>query len=58
MSYDQYDLEREAYAEEMFERRANGIEVISFEEWKRRKETLSRIFAKLDERWNRSRSNG
>ena len=29
------DLEKEAWAEQQFEARANGIPTVSFEEWKR-----------------------
>ena len=35
---------REAYAEEMFERRANGIPTCSFAEWKRRREAIAKLF--------------
>jgi len=43
-----YDLEREAWAEQQFEARANGIPTVSFEEWKRRNEARRQFF----ENWN------
>ena len=39
---------REAYAEEMFERRANDFETISFAEWKRRREAIAKLFEELE----------
>lgn len=34
----------EAYDEEMFERRANGIETTSFSAWKKQKEIMASLF--------------
>ncbi len=34
------ELLKEQYAEEMFERRANGIDTVSFEQWKKRREFI------------------
>ena len=40
---------KEAYAEEMWERKANGIETESFESWKARKEATLDYFQNV---WN------
>ena len=37
---------REQYDEEMFERRANGIETMSFSNWQKRKILLAELFSK------------
>jgi len=34
----------EQYDEEMFERRANGIEIVSFSAWKKQKEIIANLF--------------
>ncbi len=39
------DIEREAYAEQMWECRANGIETISFDEWKARNKARAEFFS-------------
>ena len=39
----------EQYAEEQFERTANGFEEETFVQWKRRKEAMRKLFAKLRE---------
>lgn len=39
-----YDLEKEMWAEQQFEARANGIPTVSFEEWKRRNEARRQFF--------------
>ena len=36
----------EAYDEEMFERRANGIKTTSFSAWKKQKEIMASLFKK------------
>lgn len=41
------DLDREAYAESMFERKANDMPTMSFAEWKRNKVKAEAFFAKL-----------
>lgn len=41
-------LEREAYNEQMWEQRANGIPTVSFEEWKRRNAARAEFF----KNWN------
>lgn len=41
------NLEREAYNEEMFERRANGIEVITFEHWKELREAWDKFLVEI-----------
>lgn len=38
------DIEREAYNEQMWESRANGIPTISFDEWKKRNEARRQFF--------------
>ncbi len=43
------ELLKEQYAEEMFERRANGFETESFESWKARKEATLDYFQNV---WN------
>jgi len=45
-----YDLEREAWAEQQFEARANGIPTVSFEEWKRIKAARQSFF----ENWKKA----
>lgn len=40
-------LERDAYYEEMFERRANGIEEVTFREWKRRRQEIAELFGRF-----------
>jgi hypothetical protein len=45
-------LEREAYNEQMWEQRANGIPTVSFEEWKRRNEARRQFFAN----WNSAKA--
>ena len=45
-SIEQEGLEYEAYREQMFERKANGIETISFEEWRERLKTIREISSK------------
>jgi len=37
---------QEQYAEEMFERKANGIETMSFPEWQKRKILIAELFSK------------
>ena len=44
------DLEREAWAEQQFEARANGIPTVSFEEWKRIKAARKTFF----ENWKKA----
>lgn len=39
---------REAYNEQMFERRANGLGTVSFEEWKYHQEHMRRVLQQLD----------
>ncbi len=41
------ELDREAYAEAMFERKANDMPTMSFAEWKRNKAKAEAFFAKL-----------
>jgi hypothetical protein len=41
------ELDREAYAEAMFERKANDMPTMSFAEWKRNKARAEAFFAKL-----------
>ena len=48
-------IERDAYQEQMYERRANGIDTCSFAEWKRHQATMraflkSRSYARHVER--------
>lgn len=38
------ELELEQYNEQMFERRANGLEAVPFEEWKERRERIRQLF--------------
>lgn len=46
------ELLKEQYAEEMFERRANGIETVSFDDW-----NLSRIARlKFFEEWKNAKA--
>jgi hypothetical protein len=45
-------LEKEAYNEQMWEQRANGIPTVSFEEWKRRNEARRQFFAN----WNSAKA--
>ena len=40
------ELLKEAYDEEMFERRANGIETMSFSDWQKRKILIAELFSK------------
>jgi len=40
------ELLKEAYDEEMFERRANGIQTTSFAAWKKQKEIIASLFSK------------
>jgi hypothetical protein len=40
------ELLKEAYDEEMFERRANGIQTTSFDAWKKQKEIIASLFSK------------
>ncbi len=47
-----YDLEKEAWAEQQFEARANGIPTVSFEEWKRRNEARRQFF----ENWKNAKA--
>ena len=46
------DLQKEAWAEQQFEARANGIPTVSFEEWKRRNEARRQFFAN----WNSAKA--
>jgi hypothetical protein len=50
-----HEMDMDAYQEQMFERRANGIETCSFAEWKRRNKAMrafieSRSYARHVER--------
>ena len=45
-------LEIDAWAEQQFEARANGIPTVSFEEWKRRNEARRQFFAN----WNSAKA--
>jgi hypothetical protein len=38
------EMAKDAYQEQMFERRANGIETCSFAEWKRHQATMRAFF--------------
>ena len=38
------EMAMDAYQEQMFERRANGIETCSFAEWKRQQATMRAFF--------------
>lgn len=38
------EMEMDAYREQMFERRANGIDTCSFAEWKRHQEAMRALF--------------
>jgi hypothetical protein len=38
------EMAKDAYQEQMFERRANGIETCSFAEWKRQQATMRAFF--------------
>ena len=49
-----FDLERELWAEQQFEARANGIETVSFEKWKARNEAIRNFF----EEWNKEETDG
>jgi hypothetical protein len=40
------ELLKEQYAEEMWERRANGIETMSFSDWQKRKILIAELFSK------------
>ena len=42
------DTQMSWYNEEMFERRANGIETCSFKEWKRRRDAINAYFMSID----------
>jgi hypothetical protein len=44
------EMDMDAYLEEMFERRANGIGTSSFAEWKRHKATMRAFFESRDYR--------
>jgi hypothetical protein len=48
MTNNQYDLDMEAYHEEMFERRANGMGTMTFAEWKSRREAIRAYFASFE----------
>ena len=43
----QKELEMDAYREQMFERRANGIETCSFAEWKRMKAAFASAYDRM-----------
>ena len=43
----QHDFDKEQWAEEQFERRANGIETESFAAWKVRKQAMAELFERL-----------
>ena len=49
------DLQKEAWAEQQFEARANGIPTVSFEEWKRRNEARRQFFANWNS-WNSAKA--
>ncbi len=40
----QHEMDMDAYREQMFERRANGIGTVSFAEWKRQHEAMRALF--------------
>lgn len=42
-------FQHEQYAEEQFERTANGLTEETFDEWKRRKEAVSKFFKERQE---------
>lgn len=48
------ELLKEQYAEEMFERRANGIETVSFDDWNRSR--IARL--KFFEEWKNAKADG
>ena len=39
-----HEMDMDAYQEQMFERRANGIDTCSFAEWKRQQATMRAFF--------------
>jgi len=39
-----HEMDMDAYREQMFERRANGIDTCSFAEWKRQQATMRAFF--------------
>ena len=42
-------IERDSYNEQMFERKANGIEVMTFEQWKNQNQEFRKLFEKDQE---------
>lgn len=42
------DLDKDMYNEQMFERKANGLPVISFEQWSYQQETMKKLWEALD----------
>ena len=42
-------IERDSYNEQMFERKANGIEVMTFEQWKKQNQEFRKLFEKDQE---------
>jgi hypothetical protein len=42
-------IERDSYNEQMFERKANGFEVMTFEQWKKQNQEFRKLFEKDQE---------
>ena len=42
-------IERDSYNEQMFERKANGIEFMTFEQWKKQNQEFRKLFEKDQE---------
>jgi|TARA_Y100000031_G_scaffold18770_1_gene19106 hypothetical protein len=46
---DKDSSERASYSEQMFERKANGFEVMTFEQWKKQNQEFRKLFEKDQE---------
>ena len=51
----QHEMDMDAYREQMFERRANGIGTCSFADWKRQQAAMAALFESRDYRRHISR---